>query len=442
MRATVGFLLVALLFATPQATAAQELEYDNLSDVFSGVFDYILTEAFQLSPGPHADHYIPASERTSAELIPALNTLISSSVASFPLTSTVAGITFDFSSGAPVRVVESLGPIFSETPATLGYRKITFGFNATHLGFDKLRNTPLKDVEFAFLHEDVGDPGLGTDASELDVVRVKLGLDADASIFAFHANYGVTSNFDVGIALPLLLVRLAGTTVATIESYTLPAIGLALHFFDGDRFNPVLAEEVPYSKTATGIGDVGIRLKYRLPLVSSTAVAAILDVRLPTGDEANFLGTGSTTGRLILAGSSKMGAFTPHVNVGYDYRGAEQDSDELEFAVGFDQQLSRYVTFAIDLLGEVDLNKDEAIHLLPGSQSISFTDEVSGGVSVREIELSNVSDRTQDNTFRVAIGARFAPTDRLQLLGNVLISVVDSGLYSNIAPTIGFSVLL
>lgn len=434
-------LVVVMLCAVPRVAASQGLQYEHLSETFSSIFNRILTEGFQLSPGQHANHFVPAADRTSQELVPALNSLISSNVASFPMSSTVAGITFDFSTGAPIRVVESLGPIFAETASTLGDRKLTVGFNATYLGLDNIRSIPLDQMQFAFLHEDVGDPGLGTDASELDVVRVWLGLNASASIFAFYATYGVAPNLDVGIAVPFLNVTLEGTTRAVIDSYTLAAIGRALHFFGGEPLDPTLVQDFDYSQTATGIGDLGIRFKYRFPGTMSN-FAALVDVRLPTGDELEFLGTGSTTARLMLIGSQRMGGFTPHFNVGYDYRGAVLDSDEFEFAIGFDQQITPGVTFALDLLGEIDLVKDDAIHLLPGSETITFTNENTGAVSVRNIALSNVPYRNHDSMLRTAIGARFAPTERLQFLANVLIPLTNSGLYSNVTPTIGFSVLL
>lgn len=435
-------LITVLAIAAPRASEAQDLQYENLSGAFNAVFNHILTDAFQLSPGEHADHFVPASLRASNELTPALNSLLASNVASFPLSSSVAGITFDFSTGAPVRVVESLGPIFAESGQTVGERKITFSFNATYLSLDNFRSMNLDDLEFSFLHEDVGTPGLGDELSELDVVRVKPGLDANATIFAFSATYGVTSNLDIGIAVPFVNVDLQGTAEASIESYTLPVGGASLHFFGGTPLDPVLFDEVPYQRSAAGIGDIAIRFKYRVPSGAPGGVAAIVDFRLPTGDEAEFIGTGSMTSRILLVGSRRVGMFTPHVNLGYDYRGADLDSDEIEFAIGFDQQLTRDVTFAIDLLGEIDLNDQEAIRLLPGSESITYTDGVSGAVVTRDVPLSNAPDQMYDHTLRTSIGFRAAPTERLQFLANVLISLIDSGLYSNVTPTVGFSVLL
>lgn len=43
-------------------------------------------------------------------------------------------------------------------------------------------------MELTFLHKDAGEPGLGTDAGEPDVVRVRMGLDATTNIFAFFAS--------------------------------------------------------------------------------------------------------------------------------------------------------------------------------------------------------------------------------------------------------------
>ena len=45
---------------------------------------------------------------------------IGSSLSNFPLSSTVSGLTFDFSTGAPVATTASLGPIFAERAQTIG----------------------------------------------------------------------------------------------------------------------------------------------------------------------------------------------------------------------------------------------------------------------------------------------------------------------------------
>lgn len=411
--------------------------YAQLDQTFSNLFSKILIEDFQTSPGVHANHYIPASQLANEQLTPALNSLIASNIAAFPLSSTIAGVTFDFSAGQPVQVTESLGPIFAETAETLGDRKLSVGFNATYLPLNSLRGMRLEDMAFTFTHQDIEEAGLGDNVSELDVVTISPNLDADATIFAFYATYGVARNLDVSVAVPFVDVSLSGTARAVISSRTLLAVGAALHFFEGDLTAPVLEDEVEYSESAKGIGDIALRLKLRLP-GAAMGLGALLDVRLPTGNEEEFLGTGSVNARALLIGSKKLGTFTPHVNLGYDYRGAAFDSDEIEVALGFDQKIASGFTFALDFLGEFDLDRGETIRLLPGTAIIN--ERMGEASASRTINLSNVPDAEYDSNLYAAFGLRAAPSERLQLLANLLVPLRSAGLLSTVAPTVGLSV--
>ncbi len=427
-------LLALLLFCLPASASAQQL-----NETFNLVFDSFLQRGFSLSPGEHGGHFLPASREAADQLTPALNSLIASNVSSFPLSSTVAGVTFDFSSGQPVSVRESLGPIFAETAETLGDSKLVAGFNATYLTMDQLRGIPLDNMRFTFLHEDVTNDGeLGDNPNESDIVDIFLNLDVNASIFALFATYGVTPNFDVGIALPFVTVDMSGDARAVVNSFTLGALGQANHHFGDDPLTPVLVSDTTYESSATGIGDLALRFKFRFPSNSDFRTAALIDVRVPTGDANDFLGTGSVSARALLVGSRRIGTFTPHINVGYDYRGADLDSDEIEVVIGFDQQVIPGLTFAADFLGEFDVSTNE-IDLLPGTATIM--DQSNGARNTRIIERSNVPDFDRDNMLNASVGFRFAPSDQFQLLANTLIPLQSGGLRSNISPTVGFSIV-
>ncbi|MFB3086805.1 MAG: hypothetical protein ACE10E_00595, partial [Acidiferrobacterales bacterium] len=129
----------------------------------------------------------------------------------------------------------------------------------------------------------------------------------------------------------------------------------------------------------------------------------------------------------------------------YDYRGGDFDSDELEVVVGFDQKLAEGLTFALDFLGEFDLEPAEAVHLLPGE--VTITDHVpvtneNGEIvltHVRTIRRSNVPDQNYDHTLNVSVGVWIAPTNNFQLLTNLILPLQDDGLRSSVALTVGLS---
>ena len=423
------FLWVVLSMAPARA---------QLNGVFGDLFTRILVDELQLSPGAHGNHFIAAADLANQTLTPSLNSLIAGNISSFPLSSTSAGVTFDFSSGQPVAVRESLGPIFTETGQTLGRKRFNFGVNHTVLSMDQFRGIPLSDMRFTFTHVDVTDDGqLGESPNESDTIDVFLNLDVDARITALYGTWGVTDHLDIGVAIPFVDIDLRGSAVARIDSFTFPNLGEANHNFGSDPMNPVLETTIPYGGSASGLGDVSLRVKYGLSLESSIKIAFLLDVRFATGDENDFLGSGEKNIRFTEIISKKIGGFTGHLNFGYEKREGELDSDELEFSIGFDQQLGKGLTWALDVLANTDLNDNETITLFPGSTSIF--DRVGDGGVLREVDLSNIPERSNDNTVDASLGFRYAPTDHWSFLANMLIPLNDGGLRSEVVATIGVS---
>jgi hypothetical protein len=135
---------------------------------------------------------------------------------------------------------------------------------------------------------------------------------------------------------------------------------------------------------------------------------------------------------------------TPHLNIGYVHKPAELQSDALEFRAGFDNKIYADLTFALDILGQIDLNSAEAIHLAPGS--VTIYDQAPPGLLFqsgpvpRVVNLSNIPDSNGDNLYSASMGFRFAPSDRVMLFGNILVPLNKAGLRAAIVPTLGGSV--
>ena len=428
--------------------------FAQLDNVFSNLFYDILGPGrLSLSPGKHANHFKPAADNANAELVPALNSLIVGDISSFPLSSASGGISYDFSSGRPVRTTESLGPIFAETARPIGKGKLQVEANFTYLDLTRFRGLPSDQIDFTFTHQLVpGDMELGDNPNESDIIDVVMDLHTRISISAVVASWGVTDDLDASIAIPVTSVHINGTAVATIHSYTFAEGGAAHHFFGGDSLHPVLVANFPYDRSATGLGDVALRVKYSLARGGSMDAAGLLDVRFPTGEKENFLGTGKPSYRLWGILSTQMGNGGVHLNAGYTRNPADLQSDAFEFRAGFDNKISQKVTFALDALGKIDLNKSEAAHLAPGTATIidrieNTRDNPGGGLvpdisSVRVVKLSNIPDRNNDNAYSAAIGFRYAPSDDVVIFANVLVPLNDGGLRAQMAPTVGVSAAL
>lgn len=414
----------------------------QLNTTFEDLFNQILDVNLSTDIAT-AGSFDNAAARANASLTPTLNNLIASNVASFPLTSTIAGISLDLSSGVPELYTESLGPIFAETAETVGKGKVSIGFNASYYDLAEFRGLATEDFRFTLTSEDLNQNGtLGDLVLETETMDVFPDLHLDASTFVFYATVGVLHTLDIGVAVPFITLQLEGNARAVINSTTLFNGAEAINIFNEDGINPVLTNTQAYAESTAGLGDVAVRVKYVFSRAQDVDVAAFVEVRLPTGDEKNFLGTGKTNARFSGILSSKKGAFAPHLNLGYEYRGADFDSDEIEFNIGFSHQFSDAVTFLFEILGEIDLQEDELTAPLLETETLDVEVPVPSGPPARarlDVALSNLPDQSRDNVFNMSIGGRFAPSNRFTLLANILVPLQDGGLRSRVAPTLGLA---
>ena len=80
----------------------------------------------------------------------------------------------------------------------------------------------------------------------------------------------------------------------------------SIHSFNGQ-------DSLAVSKTlsATGLGDMLLRAKYNFVKSDANAIAASIDVRLPTGDKDNLLGSGATQTKLMFLASGGTASSPP-----------------------------------------------------------------------------------------------------------------------------------
>jgi hypothetical protein len=446
-------ILGCTIFAVSTADA-------QLNTLFSDMFGTILGPASLQKAGgqaQHQNHFLESDTLANEQLVPALNSLIAGNIASFPLSSTGAGVIYEASTGLdpvtglPLPAKTSLGPIFGETAKPLGMGKIALELSYTYLDLTSFRGLPTDQMTFTFTHQEVpnkatGQPDtvLGLNPNESDLMTITTDLHARAQIGALSATVGVTKDLDIGVAIPLISITLSGTAKAVISSYSFAVLGYANHYFGGDSLHPILRKDYLYSRTATGMGDLALRAKYNFARGEGLDAAALIDVRLPTGKTEDFLGTGKVTASIWGIISERYGDVTPHLNAGYTRNPADFQSDLFQFRAGFDSKFSSRLTFALDILGAIDLNSDRAIHLFPGTTPIydhpgKFPTTDSTGVAERQVPNSNIPDSNNDNIFNAALGFRYSPAEKIVVVFNVLVPLNDKGLRAAVAPTLGFS---
>jgi hypothetical protein len=204
-----------------------------------------------------------------------------------------------------------------------------------------------------------------------------------------------------------------------------------------------------------GIGDVVFRLKGTVYRTERLRVALLGDVRLPTGDEMNFLGSGAYGLKPSVAASIRTGWLTPHVNLGYQWNGSSLLAGDILngtksklpgfafFSTGTDIGLGRRLTVAVDYLGQELINAPRIQSTTydvnnPSNSSLSGAPfSLAGGqTSFPTIEAGGKQTYNQSN---LATGLKYNLFDRLIVTGNLLIALNDGGLRERIAPLIGLS---
>jgi hypothetical protein len=178
--------------------------------------------------------------------------------------------------------------------------------------------------------------------------------------------------------------------------------------------------------SAIGIGDVALRVKVNAFESENAAFAVVGDVRLPTGDEDNFLGTGDMNVRVFAVASAAYGNFSPHVNAGYFYTNGENQSNRATGTVGFDHMMSSTVTIAGELLGSLQLGDfwglpDPVVYTAP---------------TVRTVQLTEIPER-KDHIMQASFGAKFSPATDFRFIGNVLFPLTNAGVSPTAVWTVG-----
>lgn len=400
------------------------VEGQTLRDRFSQLFTFGNCGeplCLDVNAAVHGDHYIPSVVQGENNLIAFLNGAIGQSLSNLPFGAATSGVTFSFEGGTPVATAVSPGPIFGERAQTLGRGRLVLAANLTGISFDNVRGEPLSNLALRFAHQNVGAAEMGDPSFENDVIEVRSDIDLSLLVTSLLASYGIGDRIDIGVAVPIVHASLSGASEARIDPWQTPSP----HAF-GTQGDPSLVASSSTEGSATGIGDVAVRLKVNAYEGGAAGLALVGDVRLPTGDEENFLGTGDTNVRVFAVGSATYGNFSPHINAGYFYTNGENQSNRALATVGFDHLVSPMVTIAGELMGSLQLG---TFWGLP--QPVTYTVP-----ETRTLALTDIPDR-KDHIMQASFGAKFSPGADFRILGNVLFPLTNAGISPTAVWTVG-----
>lgn len=421
---------VALLVLFPQTSRAQAPLSELLSRFFTPENPLILANP------AHAAHFVAVEGSAFTQTVDSLNRNIAYQLSSFPLGSSSGGFTFnlDPTLGTLTRTTESFGPLFAERALTSGKGKLTLGASYVKATYDRFEGKDLDDgsLQLTLTHIDIP----GDNHFEGDLIDADLILDLDTDTFAAFATYGVTDRLDLGLAVPIQSVKMDAVFRLTVLPVATQGDAVPSHFFTGGGLDGQLDD----SGEASGIGDIVLRGKLNVAQGDWGGFAAGVDVRLPTGDEENLLGTGSTQVKGFLIASGGKSRFSPHVNAGYTFTG-DSDTlgvlpDEINYAAGFDAAVSSRLTLTADVVGRALLDAQRLVDTETVYRYRRASDPV--GTLPRTITREEFASETGTlNLLLGSVGFKLNPTGRLLISGNLLISLSkDNGLQDDLTPVI------
>jgi hypothetical protein len=259
-----------------------------------------------------------------------------------------------------VRFDQSLGPVLAERAQTLGRRTAAFSVSHTHADFNTLEGTPLAQMRFvqpalssAYLRK------LPESARSADLLETRLNLDLSLDQFFFFGAYGVTDSIDISLALSVTRIRMRAAAQALIHhsgSGDGAAFAADQPGVCGPSF-PFRCVRDSFDDSKSGTGDVFLRTKWHVAdtQYADLAVAGLLTV--PTGNADDFLGFHAPTFTPWLIASKSFGRLSPHLNIGYAFRGGK-DVSQAEWVAGADLLALKWLTLNADFLGFHDDKRD------------------------------------------------------------------------------------
>jgi len=360
------------------------------------------------------------------------STALVGQLVSLPLPSPAGGFTYEFDAtlGVFQRTTTSFGPILADRADTIGARRVSLGFAFQRYKYDTIEGMDLDRVPTVFTHDNAFLLG-----GREDVVTTTSAIDARVSQATTFVTLGVTDHLDVSLAVPLIDHELSVVSDATI--HRLGTTNPLTHFFRQSGGEVGERRLFTAAARASGVGDLMVRVKTNLLQRSAHGLAAGVDLRLPTGDEMDLLGSGTVGLQPFLIWSATYGTVSPHVNGSYRWNGSSvlagnpvtgeraHFPDQAGYAVGADLSVNPRLTLAFDIIGQYVYNAErvraDTFYALDGQSTFP----------------NIVFTRDSFNLLSGSVGMKANLLQRLLLDVNLLFKIDEHGLRDRVTPLVG-----
>lgn len=424
----------------------------------------------------NASNYTTQNGLTSTfGLAASLDVGIATALSVLPLASPASGVVTktDPTTGAELPASSTLGPIFTERAETIGKHKFYVGFSNQTFHFRSFNGNSLGSLQLLDPGNETTAVNFGSNPGSSPPETYTVGTDVRISQNVAFLTYGVTDRLDVSVGLPVVHAAVSANG-NNLQIYDGPGSGNPYCWCQGtltpSQQTETLSEINSNALGKTGFGDMLLRAKGTVLEKQNVALALGADLRLPTGDERNFLGTGAVAVKPFAALSlytkplSNGIVFSPHLNVGWQIAGQSilggqiKDTassttigygppftstkaylpDVFSWAVGSEVAFGRHNTVVVDFLGnqigwihgiQQLTNQSVPNVYLPGSATVS-PQPASGLVTAGRVSFGQYSG---------AFGYKARVLGNLVATANVLVRFDNNGLTARYAPLFGLS---
>lgn len=388
------------------------------------------------STGVFSNNSSASATGTALRNATAFNSAIATQVSQLPLASSSSGVVLVIKDGVP-ETYNNLGPILTDRAQTIGRHKLFFGFSASQFVFTDIDGISLKKVPFTY-EATATDPSTGlvlsnTYTTELTHISFKLNQ------YVMVGTYGITDRIDASVIVPIERVSIGAETY-NAEAYILNAQNVLV-------LGPYSVPSSYVPGTANGIGDITFNGKAVLWRGEHATVASGMNLRVPTGDELNYLGSGAY-GFNPYVTVSYLWKVSPHAKVGYQWNTATELNNPtltaggnqslpggFQYDVGADWAWLRHVTVAGDLLGSQYLNAPKLTSTTTPLPTPLTNPPTPITINLPTVTTSNAAYTIND----LSAGLKWNPFRDLVLSGNMLFQLNNDGLRSRPTPLLGVS---
>ena len=362
---------------------------------------------------------IPTALHTTSSTFNFVNSAFGTQIGQLPLATPASGFIFAFDKATGVYTAsqESFGPLLAERAETIGRHRFYLAFTYQRFLFSDIDGNDLKNIPILFSFFSAG----GQLAAVTDT---RNRLDTTIDQYVAFGTFGLTDRIDVSLAVPSERISIGLRSTGTEHSTTSDAQA---------TFSQSLAG------SASGVGDVVLSAKATVLKHERLGAAVGMELRFPSGEEQNFLGSGAFGVKPYLV-FSRRGRIAPHLNLGYQWNAnsllaKDQNGDHrlpayFNYTAGADIAVTKRVTVVGDLVGQYFFDAPQ----------VSTPRTVSPNVNNVPVNFSSVVQVNGSyQVHNLGVGVKANLVWKLLLTANALIKLDDGGMRAKVVPLVGIS---